>query len=257
MSTHATLSALARAAAMRASGATSPGRRPYHVAYVEPNADELASDAATTPAARPWEVGRHLEQVRMPAPDSDTLDEVLIARARRGDLSAVEALYRQLAAPMFSLARRLCRQREDAEEILQEAFLEVVRSLPRFRGDGSFAGWVRRITASKALMRLRSRGRRRESYFGDDEPSNDDVSSGQSTGGAWTVHDRLDLEAALGRLSATARAVVWLHDVEGYTHDEIAALTGRTASFSKSQLARAHSRLRDWLEPVAGEARCT
>jgi RNA polymerase sigma factor (sigma-70 family) len=65
-------------------------------------------------------------------------------------------------------------------------------------------------------------------------------------------HLRMDLEAALERLSETSRAVVWLHDVEGYTHDEIGAMMGMTASFSKSQLARAHARLRQWLgEEVA------
>jgi RNA polymerase sigma-70 factor (ECF subfamily) len=58
---------------------------------------------------------------------------------------------------------------------------------------------------------------------------------------------RMDLEAALERLSETSRAVVWLHDVEGYTHEEIAGMMGKTPSFSKSQLARAHRRLRRWL----------
>ncbi len=57
----------------------------------------------------------------------------------------------------------------------------------------------------------------------------------------------IDLEAALNRLSPVARAVLWLHDVEGYTHEEIGALMGKTASFSKSQLSRAHKRLREWL----------
>ena len=63
---------------------------------------------------------------------------------------------------------------------------------------------------------------------------------------------RMDLEAALERLSETSRAVVWLHDVEGYTHDEIANLMGKTPSFSKSQLARAHQRLRRWLGEEVG-----
>ena len=190
--------------------------------------------------------------------DRPITNEVLVARAKRGDLAALEALYRELAPPMFNLARRLCRQREDAEEVLQEAFLEVVRSLPRFRGDGSFAGWVRRITASKALMRLRSRGRKPEVPFADDEEGDGDRAIADRVAGrAEAVHERLDLEAALTRLGDSARAVVWLHDVEGYTHDEIAAAMGRTASFSKSQLARAHARLRAWLEPATGEAPCT
>src|SRR2546425_842945 len=63
------------------------------------------------------------------------------------------------------------------------------------------------------------------------------------------VGTNIDLERALKQLTGTARAVVWLHDVEGYTHEEIAELMGKTVSFSKSQLARAHARLRRTLEP--------
>ena len=71
------------------------------------------------------------------------------------------------------------------------------------------------------------------------------------------THLRMDLEAALERLSETSRAVVWLHDVEGYTHEEIAGMMGKTPSFSKSALARAHTRLRKWLgEEVAHERTC-
>ncbi|HET9514682.1 MAG TPA: sigma-70 family RNA polymerase sigma factor, partial [Gemmatimonadales bacterium] len=94
----------------------------------------------------------------------------------------------------------------------------------------------------KALMRLR-----RNKYRDADE-LNDDVATPPRDQPAL----RMDLEAALERLSDTARAVVWLHDVEGYTHEEIANLMGKTVSFSKSQLARAHTRLRRWLgEEVA------
>jgi RNA polymerase sigma-70 factor (ECF subfamily) len=69
--------------------------------------------------------------------------------------------------------------------------------------------------------------------------------------------DALDLERALGRLTDVARVVVWLHDVEGYTHVEIGVLLGGTASLSKSQLARAHARLREFLEPEGVAPRCT
>jgi RNA polymerase sigma-70 factor (ECF subfamily) len=79
------------------------------------------------------------------------------------------------------------------------------------------------------------------------EPLEDDVG-----GAGEDVPLRLDLEAALGRLPERSRAVVWLHDVEGYTHEEIAELMGMTTSFSKSQLARAHDRLRRWLGAGAG-----
>ncbi|HEX9894325.1 MAG TPA: sigma-70 family RNA polymerase sigma factor [Gemmatimonadales bacterium] len=169
-------------------------------------------------------------------------EEALVPLARGGDPAAQEALYRAFSGPVYGLARRICRTREDAEDVVQETFLEVFRSLGRFRGDGSLWGWVRSITASKALMRLR-----RNKYRDADELS-DDVATPPREQPAL----RMDLEAALERLSDTARAVVWLHDVEGYTHDEIGQLMGKSVSFSKSQLARAHARLRRWLgEEVA------
>jgi RNA polymerase sigma-70 factor (ECF subfamily) len=169
--------------------------------------------------------------------------ESVVARAREGDEAALEALYRAFEAPVYNLARRICRTTEDAEDVLQETFFEVCRSIGRYREEGSLWGWVRTIAASKALMRLR-----RNKYRDTDE-LNDELVVGQRK---EETHLRMDLEAALERLPETSRAVVWLHDVEGYTHDEIAGMMGKTASFSKSQLARAHVRLRRWLgEEVA------
>jgi RNA polymerase sigma-70 factor (ECF subfamily) len=164
--------------------------------------------------------------------------ESVVARAREGDEAALEALYRAFEAPVYNLARRICRTTEDAEDVLQETFFEVCRSIGRYREEGSLWGWVRTIAASKALMRLR-----RNKYRDTDE-LNDELVIGQRK---EETHLRMDLEAALERLPETSRAVVWLHDVEGYTHDEIAEMMGKTASFSKSQLARAHARLRRWL----------
>ena len=164
--------------------------------------------------------------------------ESVLARARTGDPVALEALYRAFEAPVYNLARRICRTTEDAEDVLQETFFEVCRSIGRYREEGSLWGWIRTIAASKALMRLR-----RNKYRDTDE-LNDELVIGQRK---EETHLRMDLEAALERLPETSRAVVWLHDVEGYTHDEIAGMMGKTASFSKSQLARAHARLRRWL----------
>src|SRR5688500_11617393 len=164
--------------------------------------------------------------------------ESVVARAREGDDAALEALYRAFEAPVYNLARRICRTTEDAEDVLQETFFEVCRSIGRYREDGSLWGWVRTIASSKALMRLR-----RNKYRDTDELQ-DDVTPLRREDAAL----RMDLETALERLSETSRAVVWLHDVEGYTHEEIAGMMNRTVSFSKSQLARAHSRLRRWLQ---------
>lgn len=163
--------------------------------------------------------------------------EAVLARARTGDAAALEALYRAFESPVYNLARRICRTTEDAEDVVQETFFEVCRSIGRYRGDGSLWGWIRAIAASKALMRLR-----RNKYRDTDE-LDDEIMPLRREDTAL----RMDLEAALERLGETSRAVVWLHDVEGYTHEEIAGMMGKTVSFSKSQLARAHTRLRRWL----------
>ncbi len=126
---------------------------------------------------------------------------------------------------------------QDAEDVLQETFFEVCRSIRSYREEGSLWGWIRTIAASKALMRLR-----RNKYRDTDELHEEVVGRKKDD-----THLRMDLEAALERLPEVSRAVVWLHDVEGYTHDEIAGMMGKTPSFSKSQLARAHARLRRWL----------
>jgi RNA polymerase sigma factor (sigma-70 family) len=169
------------------------------------------------------------------------LDDIAIQQAKTGDMQALERVYRAYETMVYSQSRRICRTAEDAEDVLQETFLEVCRSIRRFRGEGpgSLTAWVKRIAASKALMRVR-----REKYRDTDELFEDSPAAG---GRDPDVTLQLDLEAALERLSETSRAVVWLHDVEGHTHEDIAEMMGKTVSFSKSQLARAHKRLRGWL----------
>lgn len=164
--------------------------------------------------------------------------DILVARAKAGDEEAFEALYRAFETPVYNLVRRILRTPEDAEDVLQDTFLEVMRSIKSYRGDGTLWGWIRQIASSKALMRIR-----REQLRSTDELVEE--SAGRA---AAPVGERIDLERALDHLSHTARAVVWLHDVEGYTHEEIAEMMGKTASFSKSQLARAHQRLRGLLD---------
>jgi RNA polymerase sigma factor (sigma-70 family) len=163
--------------------------------------------------------------------------DVVLARARTGDAHALETLFRAYEGPVYNLARRICRTAEDAEDVLQETFFELCRSIGQYRGEGSLWGWIRTVASSKALMRLR-----RNKYRDTDELE-DEVSPTRREDTLL----RMDLEAALERLPEVSRAVVWLHDVEGYTHEEIAEMMGKTVSFSKSQLARAHVRLRRWL----------
>src|SRR4030088_1896360 len=81
--------------------------------------------------------------------------DVLVARAQAGDEAALEALFRAFERPVYNLVRRMLRRPEDAEDVLQETFLEVVRNIKQYRGEGHLWGWVKRIAASKALMRIR------------------------------------------------------------------------------------------------------
>lgn len=177
-----------------------------------------------------------------------------VPRARSGDTVAQAAIYRAFERPVRTLARRLVPGVAAAEDVAQDVFVDVLTKLGQYDGRGSFAGWVRSIAVSRCLMHLRSPWRRGlgwvESLYAEG-PDAGLEGTAQSCSG-----DAVDLERALARLGETARAVVWLHDVEGYTHAEIGALLGGTASFSKSQLARAHARMRELLEPDAERTTC-
>jgi RNA polymerase sigma-70 factor (ECF subfamily) len=170
-----------------------------------------------------------------------------LERALAGEPAAQEAIYRSFERPVFTLARRLVPQRAAAEDLAQDVFVEVLTRLGQYDGRGSFAGWVRAIAINRCLMHLRSPWQRSRRWFdrarGEGDGWEDRPDESVRDGG-----DALDLERALARLPDTARAVVWLHDVEGYTHNEIGLLFDSSPSFSKSQLARAHERLREWLQ---------
>lgn len=177
-----------------------------------------------------------------------------VSRARAGEAAAQEAIYRAYQKPVRTLARRLVARASQAEDLAHDVFVEVLQSLGQYDGRGSFAGWIRTITVRKCLMHLRSPWHRGSRWVDGLMPLDADARHGEradSDGG-----QSLDLERALARLGDTARVVVWLHDVEGYTHVEIGALLGGTASLSKSQLARAHARLRELLEPDGVKTPC-
>jgi RNA polymerase sigma-70 factor (ECF subfamily) len=172
-----------------------------------------------------------------------------LERARAGDIDALGAIYRSFVPGVTTLARRLLGRLTAAEDLAQDVFVDVLTKLDQYDGRGSFAGWVRSITVTRCLMQLRSpwqRGLLLVTMVGDPEGVPAGYVSVPVEGGTQLS---LDLERALDRLGETARLVVWLHDVEGYTHAEIGALLGGTPSLSKSQLARAHEQLRELLEP--------
>jgi RNA polymerase sigma-70 factor (ECF subfamily) len=185
--------------------------------------------------------------------DSDLTPETLV-RARAGAVDAQEAIYHAFQRPVRTLARRLVPNVAAAEDLAQDVFVDVLTKLGQYDGRGSFAGWVRSITVNKCLMHLRSPWQRARRWL--DSASEDGAAGWPEQRSASVTGDTVDLERALARLGDTARAVVWLHDVEGYTHAEIGRLLGGTASFSKSQLARAHAHLRELLESDGVKATC-
>lgn len=172
--------------------------------------------------------------------------DALLARARKGERSAFEQLYRWFERPVFTLALRMCGDREEAAEVLQDTMLKVLNRIAEFRGlgaDGSegspFWAWLRQIAVNEALMRLRNRRNHGSEVAIDDEYALEDHAPPPPA-----AADAAQLQRALAQLPVVTRSVLWLYHAEGYTHEEIAALMQRTASFSKSQLARGSRRLR-------------
>ena len=179
-----------------------------------------------------------------------------IRAAAAGDRRAHEAIYRTYERPVYTLVRRLIPRSAVADELFQEVFVEILRSIGSFSGEGSFSGWVRSIAVSKCLMYLRSPWHRSLLWLDADTETAPPVLSDDGPSADLEAAAQADLERALALLPPLARTVVWLHDVEGYTHGEIAKALGRTIAFSKSQLSRAHRRLRELLESKSESMSC-
>jgi RNA polymerase sigma-70 factor (ECF subfamily) len=173
----------------------------------------------------------------------DLADEV-VAAARAGNAAAFEAVYAATAGSLYTLLRRLVRRPAIAEELLQETFVDVLEHIGAFEGRCPLPAWIRRLAVNRALMYLRSPWHRGLEWLDKDPGGADRLPSPAADPAA--LPDAA-LERALMTLPALSRAVVWLHDVEGLTHADIGFALGRTPSFSKSQLARAHRRLREAL----------
>jgi len=183
--------------------------------------------------------------------NDQSIDAALLERARNGEPAAHAALYRAFSAMVYTLAYRMLGSKAAAEDVLQDSFVEIIRKAADFRGDGDIRGWIKRIAINKALSHLRSPWiAKRSGAIDGHTPAH---ANGSVAGNVDENSRRLglqqELERALAALSTTARAIVWLHDVEGYTHGEIGRLMGRSTSFSKSQLARAYRELRELLQP--------
>lgn len=168
--------------------------------------------------------------------------DALARRAADGDHDAFAELYRQHAARVYALLLRLCGWHEArAQDLQQDVFVKVWQALPGFRFESAFATWLHRLAVNTALMALRA-GR---------DAADTDTDALETLPDARCEHARPalahDLEAGIARLPPRARAVLVLFDIEGWTHEEIAAELGMAVGSSKAQLHRARGLLRNWL----------
>jgi RNA polymerase sigma-70 factor (ECF subfamily) len=171
-------------------------------------------------------------------------DAALARRIANGDITAFEDVYRAHASRLLNLAWRMLGSAEDAEDALQDIFLQAFRRIGTFKGDSSLGTWLHRLGINVCLDRLRSRaareGRRTASL--DDEIAPDDRSAGREL-----TASRMDLERAIARLPDRARAAFVLHDVQGFDHREVGAMLGIAEGTSKSQVHQARVKLREFL----------
>jgi RNA polymerase sigma-70 factor (ECF subfamily) len=189
--------------------------------------------------ARALSLVRH--EASVDAPRLALGDDGLVERARRGDVDAFEQLYRLHAGRVYALCLRLTADPVAARELAQDTFVKAWEALPRFRADASLTTWLHRIAVNALLERRRGETRRsaRVSLA-------DDEDEGESIAGVVAAPDvatAIDLERAIGALPPGVRRAFVLHDVEGYTHEEIAMMTGLAAGTLRAQLHRARQLL--------------
>lgn len=167
----------------------------------------------------------------------------LIERAMSGDGGAIRALYERYAPRVYAVVRRLAGDDALAEDWAQEAWVQAIRALPRFRGEAQFSTWLHRVAVNAALQGRRWRERR----VRHEEPL--PVTLANRPEGDRVLL-RVRLERALQEVPDGMRHVLILHDVEGYTHADIAEMLGIAPGTSKSQLFKARARMRELLTPV-------
>lgn len=175
--------------------------------------------------------------------DVRTADLELAARCRAGDADAFEELYRLHVRRLYSLAVRMIGSADEAEDVLQEVFLQAHRKLAGFRGESTLGTWLYRLTMNHCLDHLRGRQAKMSRATGslDEEDAAEPAASAPVVPSAIS---RMDLERAIGLLPPGSKAAFLLHDVEGFEHREIADMLGISEGTSKSQLHKARMKLR-------------
>ena len=190
-------------------------------------------------------------QIR-PTEPSPLTEAEAIRSAQKGDAAAFEFLYQLHSRRVYALCLRMVSNPPDAEDLAQEAFLQLFRKIGTFRGESAFSTWLHRMTVNVVLMRLRKKSLPAISLEETTEPDEETGGPRKDVGAADLrlsgAVDRVNLERSIERLPPGYKTVFVLHDVQGYEHNEIAEMMGCSVGNSKSQLHKARTRLRELLQ---------
>jgi RNA polymerase sigma-70 factor, ECF subfamily len=180
--------------------------------------------------------------------------EVTILRAQRGDATAFEELYRQHSRRVYGLCLRMVSDPFEAEDLAQEAFLQLFRKIHTFRGESAFSSWLHRLTANVVLMSFRKKKAHLTSLDEicrvNDDDSGQKLEIGKADVRLAGMFDRVNLQTAIDSLPEGYRRMFLLHDLHGYEHNEIAEILECSVGNSKSQVHKARKRLRQVLGKV-------
>lgn len=189
-----------------------------------------------------------VQQFEAPAAASETFDDdapdiQLCRLAADGNLAAFELIYQRYHRRTYSLCLRMTGSQTEAEDLTQEAFIQLFRKIGSFRGESAFSTWLHRLTVNQVLMHFRRRSVKNERTSDDGEIPEQTV-HGTSNPNKMPVIDRIALKNAIAELPNGYRNVFVLHDVEGFEHEEVARIMGISVGTSKSQLHKARLKLR-------------
>lgn len=183
---------------------------------------------------------------------SDLSEADAIRLAQQGDTAAFERIYRLHNRRVYALCLRMVGNTAEAEDLTQEAFLQLFRKIHTFRGDSAFSTWLHRLSVNVVLMKLRKKTLPETSLEETTEPDEETGGPRKDVGGPDLLLtgslDRVNLQRAIAQLPPGYRAAFVLHDVQGYEHNEIAEIMGCSIGNSKSQLHKARMRLRELLQ---------
>jgi len=192
-----------------------------------------------------------------PSENQELCESDAIRRAGDGDATAFQYLYSLHSRRVYAICLRMIGDTTEAEDLTQEAFLLLFRKIHTFRGESAFSTWLHRLVVNIVLMHLRKKSLPAVSIEATPDPDSETGSSSFDIAAPDLLLegsiDRINLERCIAQLPVGYRTVFVMHDIQGYKHHEIAQILGRSEGVSKSQLHRAHMRLRELLHEIQRE----